>query len=119
MVDGWACGSEHYIGVLYETSQGSREQSGKYGKSLENVVALIADDSETYKALSELCEVPMIGCYSYRLALAVRDYLKPNDHLICKINTMMGKLKYPKLGWTTPPIHQLETTAILSNKMVE
>ena len=88
-----------------ETSQGSQEQCDfinytleQYGKSLENVVALIADNCETNKALSELCEVPMIGCYSHRLALAVRDYLKPNDHLICKINTMMGKLNYPKLA---------------------
>ena len=61
-------------------------------------MALIADNCETNKALSGLCEVPMIGCYSHRLALAVRDYLKPNDHLICKINTLMGKLNYPKLA---------------------
>ena len=126
MVDGWTCGSEHYIGVLAaypsfqsdfnvvllafstlfdETSQGSREQCDfnnytleQYGKSLKNVVALIADNCETKKTLSELCEVPLIGCYSQRLALAVRDYLKPNDHLICKINTMMGKHKYQKLA---------------------
>ena len=61
-------------------------------------MAFIADNCETNEALTELREVPMIGYYSHRLALAVRDYLKPNDHLICKINTMMGKLEYPKLA---------------------
>ena len=87
-----------------ETSQDSRERYDfvdytleQDGKSFENVVGLIADNCETNKALSELCEVPMIGYHSHRLALAVRDYLKPNDHLICKINSMMGKLKYPNL----------------------
>ena len=37
----------------------------KFGKILaENVIALIADNSEKNKALVDLCEVPLIGCSS-------------------------------------------------------
>ena len=70
-----------------------------FGKNIaDNVVALIADNCETNKALARLCEVPLIGCHSHRLALAVKEYLKPHDKLISKVNALMGKLRTPKIA---------------------
>ena len=125
IVDGWTSGSTHYLGVMAsfcdmdqnvevpllafsplidETSQSAAQQYvflemtlSQYGKSMEdNVVALIADNCETNKALADICNVPLVGCHSHRLALAVKEYLTNKDELIQKVNTLMGKLKAPK-----------------------
>ena len=93
IVDGWTSGSTHYLGVMAsfcdmdqnvevpllafsplidETSQSAAQQYvflemtlSQYGKSMEdNVVALIADNCETNKALADICNVPLVGCHS-------------------------------------------------------
>ena len=69
-----------------------------FGKNIADNVALIADNCETNKALARLCEEPLIGCHSHRLALAVKEYLKPHDKLISKVNALMGKLRTPKIA---------------------
>ena len=90
--------------LIDETSQSAAQQYvflemtlSQYGKSMEdNVVALIADNCETNKALADICNVPLVGCHSHRLALAVKEYLTNKDELIQKVNTLMGKSKAPK-----------------------
>lgn len=81
---------EHYNFIEYVLSV--------YKKTLENVVAIIADNCDTNKALANLCLVPMIGCASHRYNLAVKDVLVEHSDLIDKINTIMGKLKNLKLA---------------------
>ena len=127
MVDGWTTGSTHFLGVvacypcpckdyetallafsplLDETSQSAEEQYdfiavtlNNFEKNIaDNVVALIADNCEINKALARLCEVPLIISHSHRLDLAAKEYLKPHDKLISKVNALMGKLKTPKIA---------------------
>ena len=154
MIDGWIRGSTHFLGVvacypshdqdfetallafsplLDETSQSSSEQFDflmltllNFGKNIaENVIALVADNCETNKALADLCEVPLIGCSSHKLALAVKELLKPHETLLNKINMIMGKLKSPKMSAElrklTPlrPIQQGATRFLSTMQMME
>ena len=82
-----------------ETTQGAEEMSEfvnftlvQYGKSLKNVVSITADNCER---LSDICQVQLVGCHSHRLALAVKEFVKKDEVLIEKMNTMMTKLKSP------------------------
>ena len=119
--------------LLDETSQSSSEQFDflmltllNFGKTIaEKVIALIADNCETNKALADLCEVPLIGCSSHRLALAVKELLKPHETLLNKINMIMGKLNSPKMSAElrklTPlrPIQQGATRWLSTMQMLE
>ena len=40
---------------------------------------------------SEYLRVPMVGCASHRLNLAVKQYLKPHEDLLMKIQSLMKK----------------------------
>ncbi len=52
-----------------------------YGKSLESVSFLVADNTELNPAVARCLNVPFVGCMSHRLALAVQSYLR-NTSLI-------------------------------------
>ena len=63
-----------------ETTQGAEEMSEfvnftlvQYGKSLKNVESISADNCEANKRLSDICQVPLGGCHSHRLALGIPD----------------------------------------------
>jgi len=46
-----------------------------YGKKLDNVCALIGDNCSTDKSLAAKCNIPLIGCFSHILNLAVKKFL--------------------------------------------
>ena len=68
-----------------------------YGKTLDNVVAIIGDNAEVNKALANLCGKPLIGCASHRFNLAIKVILKEQEHLIGRIQDINVKLKSLKL----------------------
>ena len=70
----------------------------QYGKTMNNVVAIIADNCEANKCLSDQCEVPLIGCHSHRLALAVKEFLKQDEAVLSKVHALMVKLESPNLS---------------------
>lgn len=52
----------HYIKYVLEI----------YGKTIENIAYLVGDNCSTNRSLSDLSKVPLIGCYSHKLNLAVQ-----------------------------------------------
>ena len=54
-----------------------------YGKTMSDVIAIIGDNAEVNKALSNLCEKPLIRFASHRFSLAVSLFL--SDHA-CRNN---------------------------------
>ncbi|RLO06368.1 hypothetical protein DYB28_011580 [Aphanomyces astaci] len=64
-----------------------------YGKSWENVVALIGDNFSTNVAFARLAGVPLAGCASHLFNLFVSDLLSNHDVVIQKVNILMRKLR--------------------------
>jgi hypothetical protein len=62
----------------------------------DNVLCLVGDNSETNKKIAKDLNIPLIGCASHRLNLAVKLYCRPFDPLIKRINELMSLLKRPK-----------------------
>ena len=124
--DGWGSGDTHFVGVfvtfmekeakkLYllamspmedETSQSAAEHKqfllstlATYGKSLDNVCAFIGDNCSTNQALATSCNVPLIGCFSHILNLAVKNVMLADDEvkiIIEKVAELMRVLKTAK-----------------------
>ena len=126
MFDGWTANgtSDHYVAVfaifteleslqhhLLSLSPMDKEdfsaQSHKdyiekvllmYRKSISAIEFIVADNCPTNTALSNLLGVPMVGCASHRLNLAVTMVYaeENNDAIINKIDNIMmqlGRLK--------------------------
>ena len=63
-----------------------------YRNSRENVIFLVGDiDPENIK-LSNLMSLPIIGCASHRMNLAVKSHLQDFENLLEKIHPLMKKL---------------------------
>ncbi len=121
--DGWTTGSDHYVCVsathppeseiryntrllAFSTFEDSTSQStkshveflqfvlGVYGKSLDNVIALIADNCSTKRSISECCSKPIWGCSSHRYNLAGMDFIDTHKVVIEKVSVLMSRLCY-------------------------
>ena len=46
-----------------------------HGKKLDNVCALIGDNCSTNNSMATKCNIPLIGCFSHILNLAVKKFL--------------------------------------------
>jgi len=65
-----------------------------FGKSIINVICLVGDNCNTNKRLANILNLPLIGCASHKLNLAVENYLE--DFTVIKvINQLMTKLAAP------------------------
>jgi hypothetical protein len=65
----------------------------QYELEMDNLVALVCDNTEPNKAISRRIAIPMIGCAAHRFNLAVKDRLAKRSTLVKK---MMRKLKSVK-----------------------
>ena len=65
---------------------------GLYGKSLSCVLGLVADNENLNKALARVLKVPMVGCASHRLNLAVNMFMNNYEDLLDKIHATMLKM---------------------------
>jgi len=63
-----------------------------YQREPEALTFLVGDNCSTNKALATQCGVPLIGCGSHRLNLAVKRVLEPFEPILKKIHELMGKL---------------------------
>lgn len=63
-----------------------------YQKGPESSAFLVGDNCSTNKALATLCRVPLVGCGSHRLNLAVKRFLEPFEPILKKIHELMVKL---------------------------
>ena len=66
-----------------------------FGKSLENVVAIIGDNCATNLLFSSLAETSFVGFASHRFNLAVKDIISENTHIVNRVHELMKKLRTP------------------------
>ena len=71
---------------------------GLYNKTFENVVCICGDNAEVNKAIVNLCNLRLLGCNSYRLNLAVKEFTKTSSNLLEKVNNLVIKLRGVKLS---------------------
>eukprot|EP00644_Phytophthora_capsici_P016011 jgi/Phyca11/115609/e_gw1.28.288.1 len=122
MFDGWSFQSEHYLAVfaVFEhdgkadkvllafaplvDDEATDHSSASYVKFLKgvlpffnrditSVVYLVGDNCAVNTRLSDLLSIPLVGCASHRLNLAVQDFMAKYDSLLSKIQEMMRKLR--------------------------
>lgn len=127
ILDGWSQGSLHFIAIIacfYDSSTKSKKEFllafappleednftaisigdlirstlQLYGASLENVMFFCGDNCSVNLKLSDDTGIPIIGCASHRLSLAVKEFLVAHENVLSKINQLMGKLKNLKMA---------------------
>ena len=69
-----------------------------FRKTTAQITLLVADNENLNKAVARMLGVPVIGCYSHRLHLAVSKFLEPQEHVLDKLNRLMVKLGGLKLA---------------------
>ena len=82
-----------------------------YDRSVDSVQCLIGDNCSTNKLLANLMQVPLVGCASHRLNLAVKKIYEDNIELIEKVDEIMANLNNLKnriiLGYLMQIVFQL------------
>ncbi|RHY54374.1 hypothetical protein DYB34_008861 [Aphanomyces astaci] len=121
--DGWSHGSTHYLATfatfpssdpigytrtllvfapIYNEDSLSADVHYKftvfvlelYGKTWDNVIALIGDNCSTNGAFARRAGVPLIGCASHRFNLFMSDVLADHANFIDQVNQLMTKLRF-------------------------
>jgi len=119
-IDGWTKSSTHFIAIFatypkqdsYATALLTFTPLGEetsftaedhleavkfcletYNKDLSNVVALIADHASVNLALANMMEVPLVGCVSHKMNLAVNGFLEKYTEPLERVHLLMNKLK--------------------------
>ncbi|ETN06716.1 hypothetical protein PPTG_12757 [Phytophthora nicotianae INRA-310] len=98
MLDGWTHGSEHYLAVFgcYETRAGPSIigiPAIFFDKELSNCIFLVGDNCAVNMRLARLMGVPLVGCASHRLNLAVRTQLDPHEKDLEQVQSLMKRLR--------------------------
>lgn len=121
IIDGWKDGTTHYIAIFASYSNANDEgqypllaiappydeqsftaETHKayiidvlelYGKGLSSLVYLVGDNAPVNTRLSDLLEVPFIGCASHRFNLACKKYLEDYEESLSKISRLMVTLR--------------------------
>jgi hypothetical protein len=68
----------------------------KVDKAMTDIMCLVGDNCETNKSIARKLKIPLVGCASHRLNLAVQRYLKDYDGLVSKVSAVMTRLKTNK-----------------------
>lgn len=121
--DGWSVGDTHFVAIYAtfpkandsgfeevllglspmenEESQDANEHYdfvkfvlSVFGKTMDNVVALIGDNTSTNKAFARCLGPFFVGCHSHRYNLAMKDILEEYEEVIEKVQAIMKKLSY-------------------------
>ncbi|KAE8956029.1 hypothetical protein PR001_g31876, partial [Phytophthora rubi] len=62
-------------------------------KTIDQCKFLVGDNCAVNKRLANLMKVPLVGCASHRLNLAVRDFLAPYETALEEVQQLMRKLR--------------------------
>lgn len=65
-----------------------------FERSIDNVVALIGDNTNKNYTFSRLIEPAFVSCHSHWFNLAVKDVIKDNKGIIAKGYVQMSKILY-------------------------
>ncbi|KAF1783941.1 Ribonuclease H-like domain [Phytophthora cactorum] len=123
MLDGWTHASEHYVAVfacyevngclntsllsmvplLNEVDDDLSAESHHdflatmpprdYEVQLKHCRFVAGDNCSVYRPLAALMEVPLVGCASHRLNLAVQDDLRAHEQDLAAVQALMIKLR--------------------------
>ena len=52
-----------------------------YGKTFQNVICLVGDNCNTNLHISDITEIPFIGCTAHRLNLVCQKYIRNHENL--------------------------------------
>lgn len=126
LIDAWTEGGTHYAAVIAVTpsltGEGKSEKSllcfspfedesdmttsalielldyvlDTFQLDLGQLCFFVCDHASVNASLSTRTRVPMIGCASHRLQLAVQQILSPHQELLGRVNHLMGKLNTVK-----------------------
>ncbi|ETL25409.1 hypothetical protein L916_20734 [Phytophthora nicotianae] len=120
--DGWTFRSEHYVAVFASFRHDGKMQTiviaiapiiddeisdhtassnvkildvilSYYGRSKASIAYIVGDNCSVNGAVADQLQVPMVGCASHRLNLAVNLLLAGDDKLLDKIQKLMYKVK--------------------------
>ncbi|ETL33178.1 hypothetical protein L916_14313 [Phytophthora nicotianae] len=134
MLDDWSHGTEHFLAVYacYDGPNGPSHPLLSMAPIMEepddqlsadgHLLAiergckfLVGDNCSVNKRLADIMGVPLVGCASHRLNLAVRDYLAPHElaleevqQLMCKLRTLKQAAKL-RLKTSLVPIMRQDT----------
>jgi hypothetical protein len=115
IIDGWSQGSTHYFGVYGSFVDGTpllafappfnEEQFSAqtqvdfigdclevYGKTLNDIIFLVADNTNVNPATARLIGCAFIGCSSHRFNLAAKEYFLEYEPILSNIHLLMKKL---------------------------
>ncbi|KAE9286513.1 hypothetical protein PF008_g26646 [Phytophthora fragariae] len=122
MFDGWTFQSEHYLAVFAVFQHDGRADKVLlafaplidddvtdhtsashvkflegilpfYNRKIEDVIYLVGDNCAVNTKLANLLAVPLVGCASHRLNLAVQKFMANHDSLLNKLQDLMRKLR--------------------------
>jgi hypothetical protein len=65
-------------------------------KSWDNVVVIMGDNTETNLAIARRSGKPFVGCYSHRLNLGVKVFIRPSRAELEMVNALMVTLSSKK-----------------------
>ncbi|RLN92966.1 hypothetical protein BBJ28_00024164 [Nothophytophthora sp. Chile5] len=66
-----------------------------YNKTVDMVQFIVADNCNTNHSIATNLSVPLVGCTSHRLDLAVNTLLTEHEPLLQKVNNLMPQLRQP------------------------
>ena len=118
--DGWSCNLRHYLAIYVSYSDNSANGFQQkllkwppldnescldadehiqiltyilkvYGKSWHNVFCVIGDNVAVNKTISTKLKIPLVGCASHRLNLAVKSVLPGEMEVTMKSSALMSK----------------------------
>lgn len=64
-----------------------------FGKSVDQVIYLVSDNCPLNKKLARLLDIPLVGCPSHRLNLAVSIITEPLEDTLGNIQKLMVRLR--------------------------
>ncbi|ETO58692.1 hypothetical protein F444_22929 [Phytophthora nicotianae P1976] len=110
---GWTSRSEHYVAVFASFRHDGKMQNiliamrphcsshvkfldvilSYYGRNKASIAYIVGDNCSVNGAVADQLQVPMVGCTSHRLNLAVNLLLADDDKLLDKIQKLIYKVK--------------------------
>ena len=67
-----------------------------YSLDATQIIFVVCDHASVNIAIARKTGVPMIGCASHRMNLALREFLSPHDKILGKLHDLMTKLDTSK-----------------------
>eukprot|EP00644_Phytophthora_capsici_P010693 jgi/Phyca11/104102/e_gw1.9.810.1 len=123
MFDGWSAGSTYYVGIyaIYVVAGSPRrvllalaplldendfgadshiafitETLSVFGKEPGCVRFIVGDNCSTNQAIATRMGLPLVGCASHRLNLAIQQHVAEHEALLSQVNELMCQLRTKK-----------------------